>query len=80
MARILIVDDNYDEAETMARLLELSAMKRSPRPMAAKALAHVIGQKLPDVILLDLIMPEMDGQHFLEVLRSYLRLTARLCS
>jgi len=28
----------------------------------------------PDVILLDLLMPEMDGPSFLEVIRSYLRL------
>ena len=28
----------------------------------------------PDVILLDLLMPEMDGPTFLEVIRSYLRL------
>ncbi len=31
---------------------------------------------LPDVILLDLVMPEMDGPTFLEIIRSYLRLQA----
>jgi DNA-binding NarL/FixJ family response regulator len=30
--------------------------------------------KLPDVVILDLLMPEMDGPSFLEVVRSYLRL------
>jgi CheY-like chemotaxis protein len=30
----------------------------------------------PDVVLLDLVMPEMDGPTFLEVIRSYLRLQA----
>jgi len=29
---------------------------------------------VPDVVLLDLVMPEMDGPSFLEVVRSYLRL------
>jgi CheY-like chemotaxis protein len=73
VARILLVDDNYDEAETLARLLEARGHVAITAPNGREALAHVIGSKLPDVILLDLFMPEMDGQNFLEVLRSYLR-------
>jgi len=74
VARILIVDDNHDEAETLARLLQAGGHEPITAPNGREALAHVIGKQLPDVVLLDLIMPEMDGQHFLEVVRSYLRL------
>ena len=42
-------------------------------PNGREALAHVLS-KPPDVVLLDLLMPEMDGPSFLEVVRSYLRI------
>jgi len=42
-------------------------------PNGREALAAILAD-LPDVILLDLLMPEMDGPSFLEVVRSYLRI------
>ena len=75
MAKILIVDDNGDEAETLARLLRAKSHHVDTAPNGRNALMLVL-QDLPDVVLLDMIMPEMDGQHFLEVVRSYLRLQA----
>jgi chemosensory pili system protein ChpA (sensor histidine kinase/response regulator) len=71
----LIVDDNGDEAETLARLLRAGSHSVATAPNGRNALMQVL-QDLPDVILLDLLMPEMDGPSFLEVIRSYLRLQA----
>jgi CheY-like chemotaxis protein len=42
-------------------------------PNGRDALIQVIATP-PDVILLDLILPEMDGPSLLEVIRSYLRI------
>ena len=42
-------------------------------PNGREALSSVLAD-LPDVVLLDLLMPEMDGPSFLEVVRSYLRI------
>ena len=73
MAKILIVDDTPDSGELLAKFLESSGHEVSCVPNGREALARVITDA-PDVILLDLIMPEMDGPSFLEVIRSYLRL------
>src|SRR6188474_2428030 len=73
MARILVVDDDRDAGESIAKVLEKSGHEVAYVPNGREALAEVL-HKLPDVILLDLAMPEMDGPSFLEVVRSYLRL------
>jgi CheY-like chemotaxis protein len=73
MARILIVDDDADASKLTAIYLTKCGHEVTYVPSGREALAAVI-QGAPDVVLLDLLMPEMDGPSFLEVVRSYLRL------
>ena len=73
MATVLVVDDNADEAEGLKKLLTVAGHEVRYSPNGREALMQVIGEP-PDVVLLDLAMPEMDGASFLEVVRSYLRL------
>ena len=73
MARILIVDDNQDACDGIERILKAVGHDVACVPNGREALIQVLS-KLPDVVLLDPIMPEMDGPSFLEVVRSYLRL------
>jgi|SRR6185437_11076145 len=73
MANILIVDDAIDAAEALARFLEKNGHSVHVVPDGKDALLAVLGEKT-DFVILDLLMPEMDGPSFLEVTRSYLRL------
>src|SRR5690242_6334765 len=73
MTKILIVDDNFDHVTTLAKVLKARGYEVASAPDGREALTQVLGNP-PDVILLDLLMPEMDGASFLEVVRSYLRL------
>src|SRR3954470_9517688 len=73
MARMLIVDDNEDARDAIGKYLEAVGHQVACVPNGREALAHILAD-MPDVVLLDLIMPEMDGPSFLEVVRSYLRL------
>src|SRR5688572_22967563 len=73
MAKILVVDDNEDARESMAELLRDAGHTVTCVPNGREALALVLSD-LPDAVLLDLMMPEMDGPSFLEVVRSYLRI------
>lgn len=73
MARILIVDDELDSGKTFTAILNKAGHVASHVTNGKEALIEVISSP-PDVVLLDLMMPEMDGPSFLEVVRSYLRL------
>src|SRR5436190_15270228 len=73
MVKVLIVDDSPDVGDSFGKLLEAAGHQVSVVPNGREALVSVL-TSAPDVILLDLMMPEMDGPSFLEVIRSYLRL------
>jgi CheY-like chemotaxis protein len=73
MARILIVDDNQDSCEGIAKVLGAAGHDVTCVPNGREALVQVLS-KPPDVVLLDLLMPEMDGPSFLQVVRLYLRM------
>src|SRR5690349_1398988 len=75
MAKILIVDDNTGDSATLAIFFRKAGHQITCVPNGREALTQVLSDT-PDVILLDLILPEMDGPSFLEVVRSYLRIQA----
>ena len=69
MKNILVVDDTADCREPLARLLEIAGYHPTTAVNGLDALAH-LDLDQPDLILLDLMMPEMDGITFLKELRS----------
>src|SRR3954447_22376296 len=73
MASIMIVEDNADACEPLATFLKRAGHEVRCVPNGREALSQVLA-KVPDVVLLDLLMPDMDGPSFLEVVRSYLRI------
>ena len=54
-------------------MIERRGHRATPVPNGREALA-VLTSSTPDLIVVDLRMPQMDGIMFLEVVRSYLRL------
>ena len=75
MALALVVDEDADHRDTLCRRLEAEGYETQCAPNGREALAAVLAQ-VPDVILLEVFLPEMDGVSFLEVIRSYLRLSS----
>ena len=73
MPFVMIVEDNADACEPLAKYLEKAGHEVKCVPNGREALANVL-TRCPDVVVLDLLMPEMDGPSFLEVVRSYLRI------
>jgi CheY-like chemotaxis protein len=66
MGTILIVDDNLDAARPLGRLLKHAGHHSVVLDSGEAALTYLRDQGMPDLVLLDVMMPGMDG---LEVLR-----------
>src|SRR3954447_5898049 len=72
MSKVMIVDDVPDSSEPLARFLGRAGHEVRCAPNGREALADII-RYAPDVVVLDLMMPEMDGASLLETLRRYPR-------
>ncbi|MDB5174757.1 MAG: hypothetical protein JWO87_3633 [Phycisphaerales bacterium] len=74
MNSILVVDDDADGREAVTRFLSRSGYSVRSAPNGRAALMSLL-TTYPDVIILDMMMPEMSGLELLEVMRSYLRMS-----
>jgi two-component system response regulator MprA len=70
MPLILVVDDTALARETVSKLLEFEGFQTVRASNGKEAYATLYSQK-PDLVLLDLMMPEMDGITFLRMIRRH---------
>ena len=68
MPVILVIDDTALARESVARLLEYEGFRNGSCCQWQGGVRHPLRQT-PDLILLDLMMPEMDGITFLRMVR-----------
>ena len=69
-ARVLVVEDEGDLRELLGRWLETKGYEVMEAGDGEEAVELLEAGAEPDVILLDLTMPRMDGREFLEWLRA----------
>jgi CheY-like chemotaxis protein len=72
LGNVLVVDDDDDSREAVARALARSRYAVRAARNGREALIAV-ATSVPDVIVLDAMMPEMNGIEFLQVIRAYLK-------
>jgi CheY-like chemotaxis protein len=69
--RVLVVDDNEDAAEALATYLSYEGVETRAAFGCADAL-RCVKDWVPDVVVLDIMMPGRDGYETASALRSYL--------
>ncbi len=72
---ILVVDDEPSIRKYLLTLLEVDGYQVTAVPSGREALEHVAAGQRPDFIILDVLMPEMDG---LETLRQLMHVDRQL--
>ena len=69
-ARVLIVDDDDDVRETLQMILTEEGLEVMMAANGREALQVIRTPQRPEVVLLDLLMPEMDGWQTIDALRA----------
>jgi CheY-like chemotaxis protein len=69
MARILVVEDDPDTNEILSKLLR-SYGHRTTCAFTGEGALAVIGSARPELVILDIMMPGMDGMEVLRTIRS----------
>ena len=67
---ILVVDDSRDNAVLVSRLLKLSGYEAVTAYSGEDMFAHLRSDAMPNLVILDVRMPDMDGWQCLATLRA----------
>lgn len=71
-ANILVVDDTPDNLRLLSDMLMIEGYRVRPAPSGTHALA-TSRKEIPDLVLLDIVMPEMDGYEVCRALKADVR-------
>ena len=72
--KILIVEDHPNERELLATCLRMGGFEVATAGNGREAFDYLHDHDLPDLVLLDMRMPDMDGPTFLKAVRTDFRL------
>jgi CheY-like chemotaxis protein len=68
--KVLVVDDNAALRENLAEVLEGEGFQVAEAPNGTVALERLSAGPVPDVVVLDLVMPGLDGRGLAEAIRA----------
>lgn len=72
--KVLVVEDQANERELLADCLRLAGAEVATASNGREAFDYLHEHELPDLVLLDMRMPEVDGPSFVKLLRDDIRL------
>lgn len=72
---ILIVDDDPDVLDAVTTILEMQPYRLNTARDGKQCMEMMLGEEIPDLLILDLLMPRMDGWGVIREMRSEPRLS-----
>jgi len=69
MIRLIVIDDDYDLRDTLCDYLEFNSFIIVGRGSNGKEAVDLYLQMNPDIVLIDLSMPEYDGNYAIEKIK-----------
>jgi len=72
--QVLIVEDQANERELLADCLRLSGVRVTTAGNGREAFDYLHDHEIPDLVLLDMHMPELDGPSLMKLIRDDIRL------
>ena len=72
--QVLIVEDQANERELLADCLRLSGVRVTTAGGGREAFDYLHEHEIPDLVLLDMHMPELDGPSLMKLIRDDIRL------
>jgi CheY-like chemotaxis protein len=73
--RVLVVEDQVNERELLADCLRLAGVIVSTAKNGREAFDYLHEHEMPDLVLLDMRMPEVDGPSLVKMIRDDIRLS-----
>ena len=71
LMRVLVLDDDYLMLEVMREMLEACGPCEIVLELDARQALARLNERMPDVLICDLMLPEMDGIEFLQAAASH---------
>jgi carbon storage regulator CsrA len=72
--KVLLVEDNPNERQLLSTILEMGGVEVVTAPDGQAALNYLEQNELPDVVLIDMQMPQLNGPQTISIIREQLKL------
>jgi two-component system, chemotaxis family, chemotaxis protein CheY len=71
MVSVIVVDDEKDVTEVLCEFLKIKGVQVLGRGINGQQALELYKSLKPDIVLMDLVMPEYDGFHGIKKIRDY---------
>ncbi len=71
MIRVIVIDDEHDVSEVLCEFLKIKGIEVLGRGKNGRDAIRLYQKLRPDLVLMDLVMPEYDGFYGIEKIRKF---------